>query len=193
MNIDWNIVSGLAAAAATAISLIAWRSAHRSQDRMEQLAARQDRLAHQAWTDDYFRDITNWAGQVCHAISRAIHLVGVNDDHARREVLVELSASIDMGRWYFPNQDHDSLMIEKEPAYRGVRQPILDWIVTAYDICHKESRSAQPHATLVGCQRQFVSAIQEVLDPRSRDSAIKRVLNDFRSVSALPKVESPPE
>jgi hypothetical protein len=160
---------------------------------MEKLAERQDRLAHQNWTDEYFRDITVWAGRVCDAISEAIHLVGKDDAAARQRVLVSLSACIDMGRWYFPNRDFEKVHPEKEPAYRGVRQPVLDWIVLAYDVCRKESEWGDAHKELVLCQRQFVSFVQEVLDPRSRDESIKRALADFKSISELPTIVSPPE
>ena len=184
MNIDWDIVSGAAAAFATIISLIALYAAYRSQRRMEKLAA-------QSWSDTYFRDITLWASDVVGAISRAIHLIDVDDEEARRETLVSLSACIDMGRWYFPNRAHESNGTHKEPAYRGVRQPVLDWVVYAYDICEGAKEFQNSRKKLVSCQRQFVSAIQETLDPRSREDEIRRVLNDFAQVSVLPKVQSP--
>ena len=193
MNIDWNIVSGLAAALGIAVSLIAWNSSRISQQRMERLAARQDRLAHQSWADAYFRDITGWSSEVCRAISRAIHLVGQPDPAARSEVLVTLSACIDMGRWYLPNQVESGVAMHKEPAYRGERQPALDWIVEAYTICRRERDYENPHQELVTCQRNFVSAIQEVLDPRSREASIRQVLESFATVATRPRVESPPE
>ncbi len=96
-----------------------------------------------------------------------------------------------MGRWYFPNRDHDKKGKNKEPAYRGVRQPCLDWVVFAYDIFADQQNTVGAREQLVSCQRHFVSCIQEVLDPRSREEAIERVLTDFKAISTLPKVESP--
>ena len=193
MTVNWDIVSGLAAALGILVSLIAWNSSRISQQRMETLAARQDRLAHQSWADAYFRDITDWASEVCRAISQAIHLVGHADPAARREVLVTLSACIDMGRWYLPNRVEGGVAMHKEPAYRGERQPALDWIVEAYNIFRRERDHENPHKELVACQRNFVSAIQEVLDPRSREASIRQVLENFATVAARPRVESPPE
>ena len=184
--VNWDIVSGIAASFATVISLVAVWLATKSQSRM-------DRLAHQSWTDAYFRDIASWAGEVCQSISAAIHLVEIEDDVARRQVLIRLSAAIDMGRWFFPNHAFEEYGLKKEPAYRGVRQPLLDWIVRAYDICRGEVAQGNAHSSLVECQRQFVSAIQEVIDPRQRSAQIKRVQDDFKSVSGLPKVVSPPK
>lgn len=190
--VDWNIVSAVAAALATFISLFALSATQSSQKRMERPAARQDRLAHKSWTDGYFRDIAVWASDVCTAISEAIHLVGVDDPVARRGVLTKLSAGIDMGRWYLPNAA-DGKSTHKEPAYRGSRQPALDWIVRAYNICHRPDRFDDPHRQLVICQRNFVSAVQEIIDPRSREASIHEVLDSFAPVADLPKVESPLE
>ena len=198
MSIDPNWVSATAAIVAVALSIWAHLSAQNSKRRTDvieqknaELAEMQSRLAHQSWSDEYFREITTWACHVSTAISKAIHLVKVDDDSARQEVLVTLSACIDMGRWYFPNRDHDKQGETKEPAYRGVRQPCLDWIVLAYDVVDGQHPTKDQRNTLVSCQRNFVSYIQEVLDPRSRGKAIDRVLNDFGAISSLPKVKSP--
>src|SRR5438105_131840 len=52
----------------------------------------------------------------------------------RDEFLAKLSATIDKGRLYFPNLAHDSFGVDKEPAYRGHRQAILDRLVEIYDL-----------------------------------------------------------
>ena len=198
MSFDPNWISAVAAILAVGFSIWAHRSAERSRKRADalelknaELAEMQNRLAHQSWSDEYFREITTWACNVATAISRAIHLVGIDDEIARRETLVTLSACIDMGRWYFPNRDHDKQGQTKEPAFRGVRQPCLDWVVLAYDICSGQRSANDSRGLLVSCQRNFVSCIQEVLDPRSRERAIERVLTDFGAIATLPKVKSP--
>lgn len=205
MNLDHNWISALAstvsavaAVIAIAMAMLAQRTASAAQERAgelerknAELAEIQSRLSHQSWADEYFREITDWAGQVSLAISRATHLVDVDDEQSRRDVLSILSASIDMGRWYFPNIYHDKEGQYKEPAYRGFRQPCLDWVVRAYDVFDGREPVDDKRVELICCQRNFVSCIQEVLDPRSREKAIERVLNDFSAVSALPKVQSP--
>jgi hypothetical protein len=195
VNIDPNWLSALAAMVAAIFSIWAHRSAENARQRADSLnvkfAEAQTRLAHQSWTDDYFREITAWASGVCIAISEAIHIVDTVDEVAKQRVLIALSASIDMGRWYFPNRKEDQQGSDKEPAYRGERQPCLDWIVMAYEVLEGRRSTEDRKDALWRCQRNFVSCIQEIVDPRSREAAIVRVLSDFGVVSSLPKVESP--
>ena len=205
MNFDHNWISAFAsvvsagtAIIAVATAVMAQRTANAAQNRASELerknaelAEMQSRLSHQSWADEYFREITSWAGQVSLAISRATHLVSVDDEQSQRDVLSTLSACIDMGRWYFPNVNHDKGGQHKEPAYRGFRQPCLDWVVRAYDIFDGRQDVDDGKAELICCQRNFVSCVQEVLDPRSREKAIERVLKDFSAVATLPKVNSP--
>ena len=198
MKFDPNWVSAVAAVIAVALSIIAHRSAGRSKRRADtleeknaELTEMQTRLAHQSWSDEYFREITVWACQVSRSLSTAIHIVALDESEQRLETLITLSACIDMGRWYFPNLDHDNMGQDKEPAYRGSRQPVLDWVVWAYDIIDGRRTVADRRDALVTCQRNFVSCIQEVLDPRTREQAIERVLEDFGPIATLPKVKGP--
>jgi hypothetical protein len=133
------------------------------------------------WIDQYFNSVRSWAEQVCLAISEAAHIVedsDISSEH-KRPVLVRLSSLIDTGRWYFPNQWAEDHGTHKEPAYRGVRQPVLDCVVGAYDLL----RGAQAHevrkADLIAVQREFVSHIQAVLDPRKREQEVMRIITEF--------------
>lgn len=195
---DW--LSAVMASIAVGFSFWAHHSAEKTRKRADEIEAQnakllgvQSELARQSWSDEYFREITSWSCNVSMAISKAIHLIEVGDTDAKRDTLITLSACVDMGRWYFPNRDHDQIGTDKEPAYRGVRQPCLDWIVLAYNVLSERKNVLNPREQLVTCQRNFVSCLQEVLDPRSRAESIERVLNDFKSVSCLPSVKSPPE
>jgi hypothetical protein len=193
---DW--ISAFVAFAAFITSVVAYRSAHKSQAKSEELARRnaallesQATLDHQSWADEYFREITHWACEVSTAISVAIHNSGRDDEERKLDALITLSACIDMGRWYFPNRFHDEQGKNKEPAYRGVRQPILDWVVRAYDILDGRMATGDTRSALVECQRQFVSYIQQRLDPRSREKIVSRILLDYVDVDKLRAVESP--
>jgi hypothetical protein len=193
-----NWVSAFVAIGAFVTSVAAYRSAAKSQATSAELARRnaemverQTNLEHQAWADEYFREITHWACEVCTAISTAIHVVDGVDQDRKLSALITLSACIDMGRWYFPNRYHDEEGHEKEPAYRGIRQPVLDWIVRAYDILGGRIEATSSRGALIECQRQFVSCIQQRLDPRSREKMVSRILLDYLDVDKLSAVGSP--
>ena len=84
-----------------------------------------------------------------------------------------LSALIDEGRLYFPNQRATRHGSHKQEAYKGHRQRILDHLVEAYDFVGK-IQTAHP-STAVGpvaekfneIRRAFVSDVQSAIDPRT--------------------------
>jgi hypothetical protein len=192
---DPNWISAIVSAVALASSGVAFLIARKSRLRAEkfemqsaEIALIQNQLAHQTWADEFFRDVTTWAGGVSLSISRAIHLIEKADPEELTDVMIELSAAIDTGRWYFPNRHENKYGHEKQPAYRGFRQPVLDRVVHAYRIVENPTQCESPKSALIDCQRHFVSCVQEVLDPRTREEAIQRVLSDFEGVASLPKI-----
>ncbi len=186
------------AALAAIYSAFAARRSSKVADRHQENAAREARRAadllerrHQlelrAWTDQYFLGVRSWADQVSCAISEAMHMVACQniDESLRRAVLVRLSHLIDTGRWHFPNQWSDDYGVHKEPAYRGVRQAVLDCVVDAYNALKVAKGNEDVWQELLSAQRQFVSHIQETLDPRSREQEIRRVLEEFEQSQRL--------
>lgn len=147
-----------------------------------ELLERQHNLELRAWTDQYFMAVRKWANDVCCALSEAIHTAGSPDEQRKLSIQIRLSYLIDTGRWYFPNQWKDNYGTSKEPAYRGIRQPVLDCVVEAYLLLEKASASKEK---LVSIQREFVSHIQESLDPRKREEEIKRILREFEQSECL--------
>ena len=94
---------------------------------------------------------------------------------AREEFLdqrARLSALIDEGRLYFPNIPSKTHGRDKEAAFRGHRQAILDALVEAYDGLKVavEPRSNDPAMSLPEqynkLRRHFVSETQKHVDPR---------------------------
>ncbi len=192
IDVDWfsAIVSFAALLGSGGAFLIARKSRLRAE-KFEELGAKiavlQNQLAHRSWADEFFRDVTSWATNASHAIARAIHWIDTSDPEKMNDVMIDLSASIDTGRWYFPNRHEDKYGAHKQPAYRGFRQPILESIVHAYRIVENPTQHIDPRGELIVCQRQFVSCMQEFLDPRTREQVILRVLSDFRDVAVPPK------
>jgi hypothetical protein len=167
--------------------------AHRINRRATDIAQVQADLAHRAWADEFFRDVSQWATGVTQVIAKAIHFiedaeVALAD---RREVLVSLSAAIDAGRWYFPNRYTEKYGTGKPGAYRGVRREVLDWIVEAYEIVSKPEGRYDARAELVNCQREFVSCVQAFLDPQSRERVMQSVLSSFVEASLLRQDKEP--
>lgn len=138
-------------------------------------------LSQRSWADQHFNAVRAWADQVCCAMADATHLVEQPQSFgdAKKSILVRLSALIDAGRWYFPNQWNDDYGTHKEPAYRGVRQPVLDCIVYAYDSLRDAEVGNGAKDEIVAAQREFVSHIQTVLNPRAREREIKKIIKEF--------------
>lgn len=164
------------------------RGAHRTNLENRELARQnadllkqQHSLEQRAWTDTHFDAVRDWAQQVCFTLADAMH---VHQDQ-RAAVLSKLSALIDIGRWYFPNQWSEKYGIDKEPAYRGLRQPVLDCLVAAYDDLSDEIPATELRSRLEACQRHFVSQIQLVIDPRRREKQIARILDDWEQSERL--------
>lgn len=194
---EW--ISAIAAILALVVSAFAIWSARRAeahtrrlQEKSAELAAWQTKLDERTWTDAYFREVTSWASTAAQAISRAIHLPSeAARGHPDVEALLsEISAAIDTGRWYFPNQSHTEMGLHKQPAYRGARQPILDQLVGAYNALSKLT-GRERYQRLVEFQRCFVSEVQLVLDPHERDTVITKVLEEFFQSERIRALKAP--
>ncbi|MFN4311323.1 MAG: hypothetical protein ACK4FK_12120 [Ferrovibrio sp.] len=173
--------------AAMVLSILASKDANKKQEEVAALTKRnldlfekQHQLKLKSWTEQYFSDVRNWAEQVCGLISEGCHIVNHPNENEERafDVLIRLSALIDTGRWYFPNQWSDEYGTHKPAAYRGLRQPVLDCLVDAYD-CLASDEAMDKKSRLIEIQRDFVSHIQTVLDPRKREHEITKVLKEF--------------
>lgn len=90
-----------------------------------------------------------------------------------KDTLTELSALIDLGRFYFPNNT-DNIGKNKPEAYRGHRSNVIDLLVYAYEIGHAEQIDRfQEHLRVL--QQRFTSEIFKVLKPRKYMSYMKRI------------------
>lgn len=97
----------------------------------------------------------------------------------RAELAWRLSSLADQGRMFFPNFDPEAKGLDKDPAFRGQRAPILYALIYA----HYEMEAVQ-HATgrdpadcaafLYQCRRHLVSELQVRLDPRRKNELVDR-------------------
>jgi hypothetical protein len=125
-----------------------------------------------------------WADEACDSISVAIHASKADISHHDEMLFTSLqriSALLDRGRWFFSNLWSDEYGKHKEPAYRGLRQPILDALFDAYFTIEmlRTTKDSSHITELVHCQRTFVSEVQQVLNPRRREREIERINEQF--------------
>ncbi|MFY7927841.1 MAG: hypothetical protein ACOVS5_03130 [Oligoflexus sp.] len=190
-----DIATWISAVVAIASAVLASRSSRDADKYQEQASLallKQNQLRERQWAEQYFADVRDWANEVCAAIAEALHLSRypeiASDPNNRLWIEAKISRLLDTGRWYFPNHWSDDYGKNKEPAYRGIRQPILEYVFQAYNATHAmEQRDAckKSLSQLVAAQRGFVSEVQNVLDPRRREAEVKRVLQEFQVAETL--------
>lgn len=181
-------LSEVAAIGSFLVSIFAVYTANKSQNdfkRLEEENAKriekQLSFEKKSWADEYFKEVTNWSTDVCDTLTDAIHICESEqiDEAELRKIRSKLSSFVDTGRWYFPNLWQDKYGKQKPPAYRGLRQPVLEHIIAPYRILSDLPKYKYPTKLIVSHKRHFVSLIQEIIDPRKRNLEIKNILDSF--------------
>ena len=146
-------------------------------------------------------EVFSWVHESIDAVSDAISLADGRgkiyppDEFRTRafETAHNLSSLADRGRLLFPNEAPDTHGQDKEGAFQGYRQPILDAVVFA---CGQLSRlepeggpDTEAERVLTRCRRLLVSEAQNALDPRRREQMLRQLaigrLDDKKSSFAL--------
>jgi hypothetical protein len=144
------------------------------------LAARQTRVNVESLKFTNDTAVIAWANRVVSAMSEGQELARLTElltpdkfNERKLALAYGLSALVDEGRWYFPNTGKRDGDNDAPSAYRGHRQPILDFVVLAY-----EAVSALPEegveAALLEVRRKFVSDVQDAVDPQRRQWVMER-------------------
>lgn len=163
--------------------------------RAERSSADQYRLSANAFASDWFRDLRGWASEAIDVLSEAAYAAPGRRDTApmepelKRSCQHRLSALIDRGRFFIPNYTPDEIGLHKPPAFRGIRHPALDYLVAAERVLSDAEpeyikQFGSVRGTLVVIKREFVSEIQEILDPRSQNKAIADLIKHSRGDTA---------
>lgn len=103
--------------------------------------------------------------------------------------MARLSALIDHGRLFFPNELPHVKGAEKPAAFQGFRQKILTVLVSAYnvmardDALHGPQERERARSELMALRREFISEAQLAIDPR-RFLAL-REMNEIRAGRGL--------
>lgn len=124
-------------------------------------------------------DMRKWAEAVSERMTDAIFLCDLDpkrlaeDEFFRKRhaLRTKLSALIDRGRWFLPNEPDGEYGIDKPAAYQGHQQPSLDCVVETFNVvskldCMDQVPNKAVEAKLIKTKREFVAEIQTMLDPR---------------------------
>jgi hypothetical protein len=141
---------------------------------------------------EFFSEIHDWAVEVEHLLSEAVHICDLDPGQCenpsffnrKHEIRCKISAVLDQGRWYFPNEKHDEHGTQKETAFKGFRQIPLNHIDSAYKLVGTldykcKEKNANLRVELVSIKRGFSSEIQRTLDPRRREQEFKMAVGDL--------------
>jgi hypothetical protein len=136
---------------------------------------------------EYVNGLRTWAFGAIEIMAQLRHAMEFADPtpeyaHQKVQLLSQLSAQIDQGRLFLPNVDlGDGFGANKPAAYTGYRPLVLDYLVLAYTTFRAASSSAAAEAAELArideLQRDFISEIQQLVDPKA---LIRTFEHDFK-------------
>jgi hypothetical protein len=156
---------------------------------------------------EWRRDLRDWANQAIDILSEATYVCGNLDEESAEyrsatfSCRHRLSSIIDRGRFFLPNIRTEEHGVDKPTAYRGYRHAVLDPLVAAERVLSLGDQGAfidRKHA-LIAMKREFVSAIQQILDPEHHNQEVARMIragnqavDDDRALRTLNNTDSLP-
>ena len=163
--------------------------------RAERTSADQYHLSANAFASDWLRGLRGWASEAIDVLSEGAYAapgrldVDPMDPDVKISCRHRLSALIDRGRFFIPNYTPNEVGLHKPTAFRGVRHPALDLLVAAERVLSNAepeyiTQFGSVRGTLIAIKREFVSEIQEILDPRSQNKAIADLIKNSRGNTA---------
>jgi hypothetical protein len=180
---DGTLIGIIGVVAGVAGVIVAWYSGRRSV----KSAAAQQRLATHSTAADWLRDLRQWASEAIDVLAEASYTCSHSDrtkedcSERLRDCRYRLSALVDRGRFFLPNQNVNEFGTEKPSAYRGWRHAALDPLVAAERVVSGKvtsGRFATREKALIQMRREFVSAIQRILAPDLHNREIARMIHE---------------
>jgi len=158
--------------------------------RQEEAARRQE-----VGVAEWMRALRDWASEAIDVLSEAVYASdGMQELVPRdtRRYIPQLSSLIDRGRFFLPNQFTENHGTDKPPAFRGFRHAALDPLVAAADVLEGKIKDEELHDyvahhrrdVLRWLQMEFVSHIQQILDPEGHNQKIAEVIKDSQAQAA---------
>jgi hypothetical protein len=135
------------------------------------------------------RDLRDWASEAIDVLSEAVFVYdGTQEPEPSdtRRYISRLSALIDRGRLCLPNQYMEEYGKHKLAAFRGIRHAALDPLVAAVTVLEGKMEDKELHdyvlhnrrAVLRELQMEFVSHIQQMLNPEGHNQKIAWIIKD---------------
>ena len=149
--------------------------------RAERIATNQHQVEAAAFARDWYADLRSWAAEAIDVLSEAIYLSEVQATPPPKVDLLRcrhrLSALIDRGRFFLPNQRTGEYGQDKPPAFRGLRHTGLDPLVAAERVLGGTLGTFPSAAkALVAMKREFVSCIYRILAPEDHNKDIASMI-----------------
>jgi len=133
---------------------------------------------------EWMREVRAWASKAINVLSQASYAAKAKEAGHMEQVrwVQELSALIEMGRFYLPNQRQDEYGMDKPLAYRGFRHAALDPLVAAVWAIEGDAKSTVPKAAILReLNREFVSALFRILGPEHHNKEVARIIRTGHS------------
>ncbi|WOD30057.1 hypothetical protein RYH70_08260 [Alloalcanivorax xenomutans] len=129
---------------------------------------------------EWMREVRSWAEKAIGELSHATYAVMDEECTAqdRHSFARNISALVEVGRFYFPNQSVDYGR-NKPLAYQGLRHAALDPLVAAVRVLNKGTDSeVDVSRVLYELRREFVSLVFNVLGPAHHNRMIGRMIRE---------------
>ncbi|WP_353215153.1 hypothetical protein [Salinisphaera hydrothermalis] len=127
----------------------------------------------------WMREVRGWGQDVIHVLTEACYVLDNPDmsGDSRNRLCERLSALVDIGRFYLPNQGPMSHGAHKPAAYRGYRHRALDPLVAATRVLNLGLPNGPDEAKVMReLRREFVSALFLILGPEHHNKIIGRII-----------------
>jgi hypothetical protein len=188
LNVGAAVISAVAAFASVIAAIVLGRRAEffsvAERQRADAHAASERRHASFNTVSEWSRDLREWAGEAVDVLSEATYLCETEESSEHHAQIFScrhrLSSLIDRGRFFLPNIRRDEWGLHKPYAYRGFRHSGLDPLVAAEHVLSTGTTgrfSDRKHA-LVEMKREFVSSIQQILDPERHNQEVARMIHE---------------
>lgn len=183
---DAALAGVLIAALGAVLGWLASAREHRSTVRNYEATLQQLRLEAHSAVNVWVGEIRAWAAEAIDVLATAAYTLRRDDAEqtAEEEAILgacraRLSSLIDRGRLFLPNQPAAGVGVGQPPAYQGFRHHVLDGLVAAERVIGRDTplhEFPDRKRALIGLRREFVSAVQAIVDPASLNKDVSGLL-----------------